>query len=100
MQDQVLGSPMPVLSISLEPGESVLAEAGEFAWMTDSIQLSTGVSGAGAPLRLQHVFGAGRSGDHRVRGPAPGQHPARLCRPGHLKVLVHRHGFLAWTTGG
>ncbi len=52
MQDQVLGSPMPVLSISLEPGESVLAEAGEFAWMTDSIQLSTGIGGGvgGRPL--------------------------------------------------
>ena len=39
MQDQLLGTTLPVLSISLEPGESVVAEAGEFSWMTDSIQM-------------------------------------------------------------
>ena len=37
---------LPVLSISLDPGESVVAETGEFSWMTDSIQMSAG----GRPL--------------------------------------------------
>ena len=45
MQEQLIGTTMPVLSISLDPGESVVAEAGEFSWMTDSIQMSTGMGG-------------------------------------------------------
>src|ERR1022692_4290189 len=45
MQDQILGTTMPVLSISLNGGESVVAEVGEFSWMTDSIQMSTGMGG-------------------------------------------------------
>ncbi len=43
MRDQLIGNGAPVLSILLEPGESVVAEAGEFSWMTDSIQMSTGM---------------------------------------------------------
>src|SRR5690242_21878204 len=45
MEEQLLGTTLPVLSISLNPGESVVAEAGEFSWMTDSIQMSTGMGG-------------------------------------------------------
>ena len=48
MEEQLLGTTLPVLSISLNPGESVVAEAGEFSWMTDSIQMSTGMGGGGA----------------------------------------------------
>ena len=40
MRDQLLGATQPVLSISLDPGESVVAEAGQFAWMTDSIEMA------------------------------------------------------------
>src|SRR5262249_54022593 len=45
MQAQIHGTTMPVLSVHLDPGEGVVAEAGEFSWMTDSIQISTGVGG-------------------------------------------------------
>ena len=48
MQDQLIGTTMPVLSVSLDPGESVVSEAGEFSWMTDSIQMSTGLGGGSA----------------------------------------------------
>ena len=40
MHDQLLGATQPVLSISLGPGESIVAGAGEFLWMTDSILMS------------------------------------------------------------
>ena len=43
MHDQLLGSTQPVLSISLEPGESIVAATGEFAWMTDSIQMADSI---------------------------------------------------------
>ena len=45
MRDRLIGTTVLVLSIDLDPGESVVAEAGEFAWMTDSIQMSTGTGG-------------------------------------------------------
>jgi uncharacterized protein (AIM24 family) len=47
MKEQLLGTTLPVLSLSLDAGESVVAEAGEFSWMTDSIQMSTGMGGGG-----------------------------------------------------
>jgi len=96
MQDQVLGSPMPVLSISLEPGESVLAEAGEFAWMTDSIELSAGIGGS--PLRLSTYSAQGAAGTISFAAKLPGSIRPVDVAPG-TEVLVHQHGFLAGTPG-
>jgi uncharacterized protein (AIM24 family) len=48
VHDQLLGSTQPVLSISLEPGESVVAATGEFAWMTDSIQMTESIRRVGS----------------------------------------------------
>jgi uncharacterized protein (AIM24 family) len=41
MHDELLGSTHPILSISLEPGESVFGAASQFAWMTDSIRMTS-----------------------------------------------------------
>src|SRR5207248_2399349 len=54
MDHRIVGTVMPVLEVTLSPGESVIAEAGEFSWMTQSIQLSTSTKGAGS----KGVFGA------------------------------------------
>jgi uncharacterized protein (AIM24 family) len=40
MRDQLLGVTQPMLSIVLDPGESVIGEASRFAWMTDSIEMA------------------------------------------------------------
>lgn len=40
MRDQLLGATQPMLSIQLDPGESVVGEASRFAWMTDSIEMA------------------------------------------------------------
>lgn len=40
MRDQLLGAIQPMLSIVLDPGESIVGEAGRFAWMTDSIEMA------------------------------------------------------------
>jgi uncharacterized protein (AIM24 family) len=40
MRDQLLGVTQPMLSILLDPGESVIGEASRFAWMTDSIEMA------------------------------------------------------------
>lgn len=111
MEEHLTGSTQPVLSIWLEPGESVVAEAGEFSWMTDSIQMSADPDG-------------GAGGQHPGSGPAPGGSALPLSTytakreagmvaftsklPGTIKgvdvtpgagYLVHRRGFLAGTPG-
>jgi uncharacterized protein (TIGR00266 family) len=113
MQDQILGTTMPVLSISLEGGESVVAEVGEFSWMTDAIQMSTGmgggVGGSGLMGALKRKVGGSSllMSTYTAQG-APGVIAFAAKVPGSIMpvdvgsgndYMVHRHGFLAGTTG-
>ena len=41
MQDRIVGTTMPVLEITLDPGEAIFAESGELSWMTQSINMQT-----------------------------------------------------------
>ena len=41
MQEKILGTTMPVLEITLDPGEALFAESGELSWMTSSIVMTT-----------------------------------------------------------
>ena len=92
VHDQLLGSTQPVLSISLEPGESIVAEAGEFAWMTDSIQLTT------TPAGLSDYTAKDQAGTIAFASRLPGSILHIEVEPGH-EYLVHRNGFLAGTPG-
>ena len=49
MQDRIIGTTMPVLEITLDPGEALFSESGELSWMTQSIvmQTSTQMGGGG-----------------------------------------------------
>src|ERR1039457_3625064 len=113
MKDQILGTTMPVLSISLDGGESVVAEVGEFSWMTDSIQMSTGmgggVGGQGLMGALKRKIGGGTllMSTYTAQG-APGVIAFASKVPGSIlpidvapgrDYMVHRHGFLAGTPG-
>jgi uncharacterized protein (TIGR00266 family) len=111
MQHQVKGSVLQVLEISLDPGESVLSEDGEFSWMTDSIQMTTGMGGgaggkgllgavkraAGGSTFLFNTFTAeGAPGMIAFAAKLPGTiFPIELDQ----EYLAHRHGFLAGTPG-
>jgi uncharacterized protein (AIM24 family) len=111
VQEQIHGTTMPVLSIHLEPGETVVAEVGEFSWMTDAIQMSTGIGSdladGGLLGPLQHVVGGssplmstytaqGGPGTISFASKVPGSIlPVDVC-PG-AEYMVHRHGFLAGT---
>jgi uncharacterized protein (TIGR00266 family) len=113
VQDQLIGTTMPVLSISLDPGESVIAEAGEFSWMTDSIQMSTGLGGGaagqglmgvlkrkmgGSPLMMSTYSAKGAPGAIAFAAKVPGSiRPVDLAEG--REFMVHRHGFLAGTPG-
>jgi uncharacterized protein (AIM24 family) len=114
MHDQLLGTTQPVLSISLDPGESVVAAAGEFSWMTDSIQMSTGtadhsVAGALLTPALQRTLGASSlplsaytarevAGTIAFASKLPGSIVAIDVSPD-SEYLIHARGLLAGTPG-
>ncbi len=92
VRDQLLGSTQPVLSICLEPGESVVGPTAGFAWMTDSIQLTAdqpGLSTYTAKTDAGTIAFAARQPSHIV--------PVDIT-PG-TAYLVHDRAFLAATPG-
>ena len=109
MQDKVVGTTMPVLEVQLEPGEAVVAEAGELGWMTGGVELrtSTRVGGGRGLMRvIKRALGGGTlfMTEYRaVRQSGMVAFPAKM--PGQIMrldldargYLVHRHGFLCGT---
>ena len=110
MHDQLLGSTQPVLSISLESGESIVAETGEFAWMTDSIQMTASLAepdpGSGelhrtlgsSSLSLSAYTAKDSPGTIAFASRLPGSIMSIQVAPEH-EYLVHRRAFLAGTPG-
>jgi uncharacterized protein (TIGR00266 family) len=101
-----------VLEIGLEQGDVIVAEPGEFAWMTESVQLKTTAMTAGAK-GLFGVLGRAMSGgglfmtEYTVQqgqgliafaAKVPGQIMQVDVEPGH-GYMIHRHGFLCATQG-
>ena len=113
MQEKVHGTVLQVLELTLDPGESVVSEAGEFSWMTDTIQMSTGTAGGMGQKGLMGVLKRTAGGGTFLfntftaeGGPGAVSFAAKL--PGHIfpidvqpgsDYMVHRHGFLAGTPG-
>jgi uncharacterized protein (AIM24 family) len=91
MKEQLLGATLPVLSIRLDAGESVVAETGEFSWMTDSIQMSSGAGGSTYTAK-------DAAGTIAFAAKLPGSILGIDVGAG-CEYLVHRHGFLAGTPG-
>ena len=127
MEDRLAGSIVPVLSLSLDPGESIVAEAGEFSWMTDSIQMTGpgpagraaegdpagggpagGSSADGSPagrpggdataMPLSTFTAKGTAGTVAFASRLPGSILGVEVGP-HARYLVHRDGFVAGTPG-
>ena len=110
MQSRILGTTMPVLEFALDPGESIISEAGELSWMTSSVQMTTHTQfggGGGIFGVLKRVAGGGSlfMTEYRAMGVAGGISFATKL-PGHIvpievgggqEYLIHRHGFLCAT---
>src|SRR5438876_12007067 len=110
MQEQIVGTVMPVLELTLEAGESIIAEAGELSWISSAINLrtSTQLGGArgifgvlkravgGGGLFMTEYSASDGSGLVAFATKVPGQ-----ILPLDIQVgsgyLVHRHGFLCAT---
>ncbi|MFI1916330.1 TIGR00266 family protein [Nocardia sp. NPDC020380] len=106
MDARIRGTTMPVLEVSLEPGDSLIAEAGQLSWMTDSIRLHTSTRGAaggvfgavrralaGAGLFMTEYTAARQPGRVSFAAKLPGQILPMRVEPG-VEYMVHRHGFL------
>jgi uncharacterized protein (AIM24 family) len=112
MQSKIEGSTLPVLTVGLEPGDTIVSEPGELSWMSDNIQLRTTTQTAGA-RGLWGVIGRALSGgglfmtEYQAVG-SPGFVAFGAKVPGTILpvevpaghgYMVHRHGFLCATAG-
>ncbi len=110
MQSRIVGTTMPVLECLLQPGESLISEAGELSWMTQTISMTThtqmagggGFFGAikrvagGGTLFMTEYTAQGYPGEVAFAAKVPGHILPLEIGPGH-EILVHRHGFLCAT---
>jgi uncharacterized protein (AIM24 family) len=112
MKHTITGTTMPVLQIGLEPGEKIIAEPGEFSWMSDNMQLHTTTQTAGA-RGLFGAIGRALSGGglfmteyYPAAGPGLIAFSAKV--PGTIhqvdvpfghSYMIHKHGFLCGTEG-
>jgi uncharacterized protein (TIGR00266 family) len=112
VQTRIEGTVMPVLEVNLDPGESIVAEAGELAWMSAAIELSTTTQAAGSRGvwgALKRVAGGGglfmtqytarnQPGSVSFAAKLPGSILPVEMGPG-ASYMVHRAGFLCATQG-
>jgi uncharacterized protein (AIM24 family) len=96
MRDELLGSTHPVLSISLEPGESVFGSASQFAWMTDSIRLTPEAPDQPDELALSVYRATGTAGVVAFAARGPGR---VLGVEAAERYLISGSGFVAGTSG-
>ena len=112
MKHTISGTTMPVLQMQLEAGEKIIAEPGEFSWMTENIQLHTttptaGARGlfsvlgralAGGGLFMTEYSATGGAGMVAFSAKVPGTIHEVQVAPGH-SYMIHKHGFLCATEG-
>lgn len=110
MQSRIVGSTMPVLEVLLNPNESVISEAGELSWMSQSIQMNThtqmggggGFFGAikrvagGGTLFMTEYTAFGSQGEIAFATKVPG-HIVPIQVGSGFEYFAHRHGFLCAT---
>ena len=113
MQADIKGTTMPVLEITLQPGEEVISTHGELSWMTQNVQMSqttnTGGRGGGLMAGLKRVMGGGGLFLTRYQAAGGAGMVAFAAKmPGHIMPIdispgqaffVHRHGWLCGTDG-
>jgi uncharacterized protein (TIGR00266 family) len=113
MDETIHGTVMPVLELTLQAGESIVSEAGEFSWMTDSINMVTNTGGgmagkglmgavkravSGSSIFMTTFTSEGGVGSVSFASKVPGHILPIDVAPGN-EFMVHRHGFMAATPG-
>src|SRR5438270_7988833 len=111
MESKIVGTVMPVLEMSMQPGDKVFAESGQLAWMSMAMQMQTSTSAGGQQGGFLGALGRAVAGGTlfmteytAVGGPGLLSFAAKL--PGQILPLeiapnqgymVHRHGFMCAT---
>ncbi|MBV9524248.1 MAG: TIGR00266 family protein [Candidatus Dormibacteraeota bacterium] len=114
MQDKIIGTTMPVLELTLEPGEAIFAESGELSWMTSSIVMRTstqfggggGIGGVfkravgGSSIFMTEYSAQGAPGMVAFASKLPGQiFPIDVTPQPGYGYLAHRHAFVCANHG-
>lgn len=107
MQYEIIGEPMPVVTCTLNAGESMITESGSMAWMSPNMEMKTSAGGIGK------AFGRMFSGDsifqniYTAQG-GPGMIAFASSFPGSIRayeitperpIIVQKSGFLASEPG-
>jgi uncharacterized protein (TIGR00266 family) len=112
MQVDIKGSTMPLLEMTLDPGESVVSTHGDLSWMSTNVKLTQAMSTGGQKglmSGLKRAMGGGGvflTTYEAEGGPGllafaaklPGRIFEIAIEPGQ-GYLVHRHGWLCGTDG-
>jgi uncharacterized protein (TIGR00266 family) len=113
VEPKIIGTVLPVLELSMQPGDRVFAESGQLAWMSMAIQMQTSTSAggqqggfmgtlgrvvAGGTLFMTEYTAGGGPGLLSFSAKLPGQILPLDVEPG-SGYLVHRHGFMCATPG-
>jgi uncharacterized protein (TIGR00266 family) len=111
MNEEIKGTTMPVLEVTLEPGESVVAESGELGWIAGPLELTTttGMRGdANITGALKRSFGGGAFFMTQYTATTesgmvafPTKLPGQIVKAplGDREYIVRQGGFLAGTLG-
>lgn len=112
MQAKIIGTTLPVVEITMDPADKIVAEPGQFSWMTENVQLNTTTQTAGAK-GIMSVLGRAVSGGGlfmteftapqgngmiAFSAQVPGQILQLDVNPGN-GYMVHSGGFLCATEG-
>lgn len=112
MRTEITGTTLPVLQVTLKPGETLIAETDRMSWMTPNIALNTttatgGASGffgalgravAGGGLFMTEFTAQGSEGLVAFAATLPGNILEVPISQGR-GYFMHRHGFLAGAHG-
>ncbi|TLY51260.1 MAG: AIM24 family protein [Gammaproteobacteria bacterium] len=113
MKTKIIGSTLPVLEIDLQGNDKIVAEPGEFSWMSDAVQMKTTAFTAGSKGvwgALSRAFSGGGLFMTEYSAPPHGSGTIAFAAkvPGSIlqvdvaagqTYLIHRHGFLCATEG-
>src|SRR4029079_6066588 len=112
MDAQIHGTTLPVLELTLNPGEKIVSESGEMSWMSQTVEMLTttqtagaeGVRGvvkravAGGGIFMTEFTAAGSPGQVAFATKMPGQILDVQVQPG-SELMIQRSGFLCATEG-
>src|SRR5579864_6946829 len=106
MDHRIIGTTLPVLEVTLQPGDMIIAEPGELSWISANVQMKTTPMTAGAKSVLgmlkRAVAGGGLFMTEYTAQGGPGMVAFATKLPGQIlpvtiapgsAYLVHRHGF-------